>query len=199
MAARDVAQDLGVGGGGVGLESNHLTARVALEDRNHDLGFDPQLAADICVLRKASRGSEIEVNICPKAPLVENGSDLLTELPGGLQREQQDRLAIRHRRLRAQQGQRMAVPGSRGQLPQQGGVVDRQHLARWRLDIQRQAGCIGGNRIEQWRKSHRLSKVGLLGCLLRVAEARLVEQHLVMLPPGQIWKAGRRGGALEGK
>ena len=84
MAARDVAQDLGVGGGGVGIESNHLTARVALEDRNHHLGSDPQLAADKCVLRKASRGSEIEVDICPKAPLIENRTHLLTQLPRGL-------------------------------------------------------------------------------------------------------------------
>jgi hypothetical protein len=38
----------------------------------------------------------------------------------------------------------MSICSLPGEQPEQGRVVDRQHLARWRLDIQRQAGRIGG-------------------------------------------------------
>src|SRR4029077_19654114 len=95
------------------------------------------------VLRKTSRGPEVQVHIRPETPLVENGPYLLSQLLGSLQREERDRAAIRHCPLRAQQGQRMAVASPLGELPQQGWVVDRQHLPQRRLDIERKVGLVG--------------------------------------------------------
>ena len=98
-------------------------------------------------LREAS-GGQIQAHIRPEASLVEGGPDLFAQLPSGLQREEGDRETIRHRPLRAQQGQRMTLAGPRAQLPQQGGVNNCQHLARQGLDIERELGLVGGHRIE---------------------------------------------------
>src|SRR5438128_12595253 len=92
-------QDFGIGRRGIGIGRDHLAARVALDNRNHDLGSDAQLAADESVLRKAVRHPEVEIDVRPETPLVENAPDLLAELPGGLQREERKRPAIRHRPL----------------------------------------------------------------------------------------------------
>jgi hypothetical protein len=103
VTARDVTQDFRVRCRRIGIERDHLAARVALKDGDHDLGPNARLTADECVFREAFGSSEIQVHIRPEAPLVENGSDLFAPLPRGLQREERDGPAVRHSPLGAHQ------------------------------------------------------------------------------------------------
>ena len=63
----------------------------------------------------------------------------------------------------------MTLAGPRAQLPQQGGVINCQHLARQGLDIERKIARIGSDRIEDRRQLLRLGQIGGLCRLLRVA------------------------------
>src|SRR5215472_17530951 len=93
----------------------------------------------------------------------------------------------------------MAVTGLRRQLPQQAGVVDRQHLTRRRLDIELEIAQLGSDGVKDRRQLCRLGQIGGLRRLLRMAKTRLIEQHLMRFPPRQVREANRRNRALEGE
>ena len=87
----------------------------------------------------------------------------------------------------------MTLAGPRAQLPQQGGVINCQHLARQGLDIEREVGLVGGHRIEDRQQLLRLGEGGRLCGLVRIAEARAIAHHPVRFPPGKIGKPDRGG------
>ena len=91
----------------------------------------------------------------------------------------------------------MAATGPFGQLLEQSRVVDRQHLPRRGLDIERKVGRVRTDGIEDRRQFLRLGEVGGLRGLLRIAKAGSLQHHLVRFAPRQVGKPDRSGGALE--
>jgi len=110
-------------------------------------------------------------------------------LPCSLKGKEGNWATIRHGPLRAQQGQRVIVTRSFGELPRQCRIIDRQQLAGWRLDIQSEVCGISSDGVEEGREGFRFGKVGRLGRSLQVAEARPVEQHVMLLSPREVRKS----------
>src|SRR5207237_1136297 len=123
----------------------------------------------------------------------------LAEMLRGLQREDCDRAAIRHRPLRAQQTQCMAVTNDSVELLQQSRIGDWQHLARRCFYIEGEVVRIGGNRIEERRDLLCLCHVGWLCSLPWIAKMRPIQEQVVSFSPGQVRKSDRCSRAFKGK
>src|SRR5262249_30949663 len=81
----------------------------------------------------------------------------------------------------------------------QRGIIDLERLSRWRRDIDGEIRRVGKKRIWARRHAFSLPQTGRFCSSARMAEVRSVQQHLFLLPPGQIREARGCSGAPEGK
>src|SRR5260221_12324175 len=79
------------------------------------------------------------------------------------------------------------------------GIIDPEHFSRWRLDIDGESRCVGKKRVYTRRHALSLPQIGRFCSFVRMTEARSIQQHLFLLPPGQVRKALGRSGAPESK
>ena len=69
------------------IQTDHLAARIALEDRQHHARADLHGFADEFFFTEPVRRCKIDIDVGAETPLVENRINLLSKLAGGLQRE----------------------------------------------------------------------------------------------------------------
>src|SRR5258706_5774462 len=79
------------------------------------------------------------------------------------------------------------------------GIIDPEHFSRWRLDIDGESRCVGKKRVYTRRHALSLPQIGRFCSSVRMAEARSIQQHLFLLPPGQVREALGRSRAPESK
>src|SRR5260221_5009906 len=93
----------------------------------------------------------------------------------------------------------MKTPDPLIELPAWRGIIDREYLSRWRLDIDGEVHRVGKKWVYARRQALSLPQIGRFCSSVCIAEARSVEQHLFLLSPGQVRKALGRSGAPESK
>lgn len=91
----------------IGITRDHFAAWVAVNHYNHNLRPNPQRPANELVFFKSTLRPNVDIHIRPKAPLVQIGSDLLAQLPGGLYRKERKRTAVGHGAIGPKQCQLM--------------------------------------------------------------------------------------------
>src|SRR6266849_3625283 len=96
MGSSDASHDFWVRLRSIGIKRDHFAAWVAVNHCNYCLRPNPQRLANELVFLKSSLRPNVDIHIRPKAPLVQIGSDLLAQLPGGLYRKERDRTAVGH-------------------------------------------------------------------------------------------------------
>ena len=119
----------------IGIERDHHAARIALQNRDHYLWPNAQGAADERVLGKTVRRGQIQINVCPEAPLIHLDASLFAKFFRRLHSKDRYRTAIGHGTLRLHQCELMLLIDVCSEHLDQSAIINRKLLSIGSLNI----------------------------------------------------------------